>query len=74
MFSSATVFFSVYVPLVILAVLAIAFEEKLIAFEQKIKRAFLKKSKRKSSGSKNVSRSASQNKNAKRERGVRRAA
>ena len=74
MFSSATVFFSVYVPLVILAVLAIVFEEKLIAFEQKIKRVIFKKSKRKSAKSKNFSRQVSQNRNARRERDIRRVA
>ena len=48
MFTSPVMFFAVYIPLVVLAVFGIIFEEKLIAFEQKIKRAFFKKSRRKS--------------------------
>ena len=36
-FQSFPAFFAVYIPLVILAIFAIIFEEKLIAFEQKIK-------------------------------------
>ena len=36
-FNSFPAFFAVYIPLVILAIFAIIFEEKLIAFEQKIK-------------------------------------
>jgi len=74
MFSSATVFFSVYVPLVVLAVFAIIFEEKLIAFEQKIKRTLFKKNSSKSVKSKNVSRSSAQAPKAKRKTDIRRAA
>ncbi len=36
-FQSFPAFFAVYIPLVILAIFAIIFEEKLIAFEQRIK-------------------------------------
>ena len=36
-FNSFPAFFAVYIPLVILAIFAIIFEEKLIAFEQRIK-------------------------------------
>lgn len=72
MFSSATVFFSVYIPLVILAVLAIIFEEKLIAFEQKIKRALFGKSKSKSAKRRYCS--SSQSARARKERDVRHAA
>ncbi len=74
MFSSATAFFSVYVPLVILAVIAIIFEERLIAFEQKIKRAVFKKSRRKNAKRKSLSHSASQGKSSRRERDIKRAA
>ncbi len=72
MFSSATVFFSVYIPLVILAVLAIIFEEKLIAFEQKIKRALFGKSKSKSAKRRYCSNA--QSARARKERDVRHAA
>lgn len=58
MFTSPVMFFSVYIPLVVLAVFGIIFEEKLIAFEQKIKRAFLKKARRKSGNCKQLSRSS----------------
>ncbi len=74
MFSSATVFFSVYIPLVVLAVFAIIFEEKLIAFEQKIKRAFFKKSKSKSSKSKHISNACAKQARTRHERDVRHAA
>lgn len=36
-FQSLPIFFAVYIPLVILSVLAIIYEEKLIEFEQQIK-------------------------------------
>ena len=36
-FNSFPAFFAVYIPLVILAIFAIIFEEKLIAFEQRIR-------------------------------------
>ena len=42
MFNSFSAFFAVYIPLVLLAVLALAFEEKLIRFEQKLKRKIKK--------------------------------
>lgn len=73
MFSSGAVFFSVYIPLVALAVLAIIFEEKLIAFEQRIKAAFFKKTKSKSAKGRCVSRSSAYSKT-RRERDVRHAA
>ena len=74
MFTSATVFFSVYIPLVVLAVFAIIFEEKLIAFEQKIKRAFFKKTKSKNTKSRYVQHTAAQPARARRERDMRHAA
>lgn len=74
MFSSATVFFSVYIPLVVLAVFAIIFEEKLIAFEQRIKRAFFKKYKSKNSKSKNISNASARQARARCERDMRHAA
>ena len=46
MFTSAPVFFSVYIPLVLIAALSIIFEERFVAFEQRIKRAVLKKLRR----------------------------
>ena len=58
MFTSPVMFFSVYIPLVVLAVFGIIFEEKLIAFEQKIKRAFFKKSRRKSAAVRELPRAA----------------
>ena len=36
-FQSFPAFFAVYIPLVILAIFAIIFEEKLIVFEQRIR-------------------------------------
>lgn len=51
-------FFSVYIPLVILAVFGIIFEERLISFEQKLKRAFLRKVRRKGGKCRALSRSS----------------
>ncbi len=51
-------FFSVYIPLVILAVFGIIFEERLISFEQKLKRAFLRKVRRKGGKCRELSRSS----------------
>lgn len=39
-FQSLPIFFAVYIPLVILSVLAIIYEEKLIKIEQQIKKRF----------------------------------
>lgn len=41
-FNSFSAFFAVYIPLVLLAVLAVVFEERLIRFEQKLKRKIKK--------------------------------
>ncbi len=46
MFSTFTGFFSVFIPLVILAVVCIIFEEKLIDFEQKAYRVIKTKTKK----------------------------
>lgn len=46
MFSTFTGFFSVFIPLVILAVVCIIFEEKLIDFEQKSYRVIKAKTKK----------------------------
>ena len=48
MFTSAPIFFSVYVPLVFIAAFSIIFEEKFVAFEQRLKKAVLKKLRRSS--------------------------
>ena len=61
MFTSPVMFFSVYIPLVVLAVLGIIFEERLIAFEQKLKRAFSKKTNRKNSTCRELPRSVAIN-------------
>lgn len=74
MFSSATVFFSVYIPLVVLAVLAVFFEERLIAFEQRVKRSVLKKLRKKTSGKQGVVRAAAKPVEVKRQRDAKRAA
>ena len=58
MFTSPAMFFSVYIPLVILAVFGIIFEERLISFEQKLKRAFLRKARRKGGKCRELSRSS----------------
>ena len=58
MFTSPIMFFSVYIPLVILAVFGIIFEERLISFEQKLKRAFLRKARRKGGKCRELSRSS----------------
>ena len=58
MFTSPAMFFSVYIPLVILAVFGIIFEERLISFEQKLKRAFLWKVRRKGGQCRELSRSS----------------
>lgn len=41
-FQSLPIFFVVYIPLVILSVSAIVYEEKLIEFERKLKECVLK--------------------------------
>lgn len=48
MFTSAPIFFSVYVPLVLIAAFSIIFEEKFVAFEQRLKKAVIKKLRRSS--------------------------
>lgn len=48
MFTSIPAFCSVYIPLVVLAILAVIFEERLVAFEQRIKRAIFGKKKSRS--------------------------
>ena len=58
MFTSPAMFFSVYIPLVILAVFGIIFEERLISFEQKLKRSFLRKVRRKGGKCRELSRSS----------------
>ena len=58
MFTSPIMFFSVYIPLVIFAVFGIIFEERLISFEQKLKRAFLRKARRKGGKCRELSRSS----------------